>query len=40
MGAAAGLPVEFTGEKAALPAHAADIAAVYQRSAESLREQE
>jgi uncharacterized damage-inducible protein DinB len=39
MANAAGLPVEYPGEKATQPAHAADIAAVYQRSADSLREQ-
>lgn len=39
MANAAGLPVEYPGEKAAQPVHAADIAAVYQRAAESLREQ-
>ena len=39
MANAAGLPVDYPGEGAPMPAHAADMAAVYQSSADSLRDQ-
>jgi uncharacterized damage-inducible protein DinB len=38
MGNAAGLPVEYPGEGAAMPAHAAEMVGVYQRAADALRD--